>query len=80
MFMRKGQINITFSLFLSRIGIVNHHLGLGLIAQLQEFLLAVAGFEQIKADPHMAIEKVLLVKGGFSGALNTDENNGLHLV
>src|SRR2546425_674531 len=62
-----------------RVGVIHDERLPGFNASLEELRLAVTGFQQIKADSHMTLEKALLVKRAFSTALNPDENHGLHI-
>jgi hypothetical protein len=63
-----------------RVGIVDYESLLGTQTGVDKLGFLIARIELIQGDVDVGAKEVVEVKGGFSGGLDTDEEDGLHEV
>jgi len=70
--------DVTGARFAGYVVIVNDKRLPGFRTNLQQYLLSTPGLEHVKVKADVGVSKSLLIKSGFTGRLNADENDGFH--
>jgi len=73
-----GEADVLGALSSAGVNFVDNEGLFGAEAGIEELALAMFGFEEVAADADVGVVKALFEEGGFAGALDADEENGLH--